>query len=541
MLFLFSRLKKQGRLGGAQQSSQQQGDDQGEIKAQRFYLRSAMQAHIARAMQFTLSDLLESLEPLTTNQSLEPSLANTLQKLKNKSLSLKEIYRQLLAIHEQEDYSASLQISSYQAENICDIAIHSFRELLGTSHLQLNYRPSDSQIMIWVDYKKIEFVLCSLLAHSFRSIDYSGLIELSVTSETVDGQEYCCFAILEVGERSTSAHEGGAYFLNEIIDAHQGKIVVRTLSSNRLLYHLYIPLGRAHFENQSNLVFVSPEAIQEIPQEAVKVEKPLVETVKSGDDRIKIVVIEDNEHIRLYLNVLLSKEYAIYLAQNGDEGVKLVNEVMPELILSDVMMPVMNGFECCKVLKENLETCHIPIILLTALTDDKDVIRGLELGADDYLLKPFNPEILQTKIKRLLTTRKELKAFYAKLFVPVSEENPYDVEEAELNHDPFIAKLLDIIALHFRNTEFGVKQLAEIACMSQPTLYRKVKQATGFSVVELIRGVRLKESAILLKSKQCSVQEVAESVGYNDIPTFRKHFVELYGVNPSHFVKQQNT
>ena len=232
------------------------------------------------------------------------------------------------------------------------------------------------------------------------------------------------------------------------------------------------------------------------------------------------------------------------MAENGEEGVKIARKEIPDLIITDVMMPVMDGFECCRILKEDLKTCHIPIILLTALVGDEDVVKGIELGADDYILKPFNPEILRTKVKRLIKSRVELKQIYTKLLMPsistigdTQEENEIAIEI----EDPFVTQILKIVNDNLQNQDFNVKKLAEMLNMSQPTLYRRVKQLTNFTIIELVRGVRLKRSAELLRTKKYSVQEVAEMVGYNDIPTFRKHFVDFYGTTPSTFNSKEET
>ena len=199
----------------------------------------------------------------------------------------------------------------------------------------------------------------------------------------------------------------------------------------------------------------------------------------------------------------------------------------------------MDGFECCRILKEDLNTCHIPIILLTALSEEEDMVKGIELGADEYIYKPFNPDILRLKVKRLIKSRIELKQAYAKLLMPSTADEDGEQEVAtELKaEDPFIEEILEIANRNLQNPNFSVKWLAEELNMSQATLYRRIKQSTDFSLVELIRGVRLKRAAELLKTKKYSVQEVAEMVGYNDAPTFRKHFVDFYGTTPSTFNK----
>ena len=212
---------------------------------------------------------------------------------------------------------------------------------------------------------------------------------------------------------------------------------------------------------------------------------------------------------------------------------------LPDLILCDVMMPVKDGFECCREVKECPDTCGIPFIMLTAKVDDDDVIHGLELGADDYVLKPFTPGILKAKVGNLINSRQALKQMYTTLFklpgtdVVSTDDEAGLSEEEEKKEDPFITSVIKIVEENICEADFSVKKLAAEMNMSQPTLYRKVKQSTDYTIIELIRGVRMRRAGVLLKTKQYGVQEVAEMIGYNDIPTFRKHFVDAFGTTPS--------
>jgi YesN/AraC family two-component response regulator len=229
------------------------------------------------------------------------------------------------------------------------------------------------------------------------------------------------------------------------------------------------------------------------------------------------------------------------MAENGEEGVKMARHELPDIILTDIMMPVMDGFEATRILKEDLKTCHIPIIHLTALTGDTNAVKGLEYGADDYILKPFNAEILRSKVRRLIENRLNLKKAYMKLMMTSSISESDKQENEEQKEDPFIKQIFEIVEKNLQNPEFSVKRLAEMLNMSQPTLYRRVKMLTNYTIIELIRGVRLRNAASLLRTKKYSIQEVSEMVGYNDIPTFRKHFVDFYGVTPSQFTKEEES
>ena len=176
--------------------------------------------------------------------------------------------------------------------------------------------------------------------------------------------------------------------------------------------------------------------------------------------------------------------------------------------------------------------------MLTAKVEDDDIIHGLELGADDYVLKPFTPGILKAKVSNLINGRQALKQMYTKLFkLPGTDIVNFDETEQSGEEvkpeDPFITSVIKIVEENICEADFSVKKLASELNMSQPTLYRKVKQSTDYTIIELIRGVRMRRAGVLLKTKQYGVQEVAEMVGYNDIPTFRKHFVDAFGTTPS--------
>lgn len=269
------------------------------------------------------------------------------------------------------------------------------------------------------------------------------------------------------------------------------------------------------------------------------------ETVAETEDipagpKKTLLIVEDHKDIRLYLKVLFGKEYNLLMAANGQEGVDMALKELPDLIICDIMMPIKDGFQCCREVKEAPETCGIPFIMLTAKVEDDDVIRGLEVGADDYVLKPFTPGILKAKVRNLINGRQSLKQMYTKLFKlpgadlsPATEEEAEKTEEEVKTEDPFITSVIKIVEENICEADFSVKKLASEMNMSQPTLYRKVKQSTDYTIIELIRGVRMRRAGELLKTKQYAVQEVAEMVGYNDIPTFRKHFIDAFGTTPS--------
>ena len=235
------------------------------------------------------------------------------------------------------------------------------------------------------------------------------------------------------------------------------------------------------------------------------------------------LVIEDNEDVREYIRSLFISRYAVSEACNGEEGVRIAKEQLPDLIISDVMMPVKDGFTCCREIRMQQETAHIPILILTARAEDADILQGCNSGADDYMMKPFNPEILKTKVDNL-------KRIYTKALMLKQES-----EEGE-KEDAFLQQLIHIIEANLSNADFNVKMLAEQLNMSQPTLYRKVKQRSDLSVIDMIRSIRISKAATLILENRYSIQEISEMVGYSDTRTLRKHFMEQFGVSPSKYM-----
>ena len=536
-------------------------------------LRDQIRYMLAQELRTPLSLITAPLKEMITNTAFPESFLQKAKMAYRNSISLQDICNQLLNIHQQESYSPKLNVAPYPASVIADTVVRASHELLNVSPINLHY-DKDNKINteIWIDRKKIIFILSNILSNAYRHISYSGSIHFTVNTSTINGKDFCLFTIEDDGKEmieessviflgsdnynppSNRLHpELGIEIMKTTILAHHGDIQITQEKNKGTRVVLYIPLGKQHLNNDENVCFIEPETIMEDSDKAMitaedKRQQEIANSITAKpidnpETKYKLLVVEDHADIRLYLKVLFSATYNIIMAENGEEGVRMARKEIPDLVITDVMMPVMNGFECCRILKEDLKTCHIPIILLTALTDDENIVKGIELGADDYILKPFNPEILRTKVKRLIKSRTELKRIYTKLLMPSITVNGSQEENTEtiIIEDPFITQILNIVNENLQNPEFNVKKLAEMLNMSQPTLYRKVKQLTNFTIIELVRGVRLKRSAELLRSRKYNVQEVAEMVGYNDIPTFRKHFVDFYGTTPSTFNSKEDT
>ena len=534
-----------------------------ETKIKHAELRGQLQADLLQGLRTPISMLIAPLKEVISTPELIPSAKLKLKLAYRNAQTLQDYFMRLQeAYHLEADQK--YQIASYAATRIGNGAIRSSYELLNASNIELHY-DKDKRVAteIWVDKRRIHFVLQSILSNVLHIMEYNGDLWFDIFLKSNAGKEYCVFSI-KGKSKTNSDYEAadnnsprenflGWDVIQEINRIHGSEMKIEQLAQDESYIELWIPMGKEHWITAENVDFINTDELAEdefMPELNVSTsEAPIVvETTEELEDletipdsKLKLLIIEDNTDIRFYMKIIFSNLYQVFLAENGQEGVEVARRELPNLILTDVMMPVMDGFECLRVLKEDFRTCHIPVIILTALTSDEDIVKGTDLGADDYILKPFNPEVLRAKVKRLMRSRVELKQIYTKLLTSATPSFTHQDEEiidatTPKVEDPLIEKIVELVKANLQNPEFNVKSLADMLFMSQPTLYRKVKQITGFTIIELVRGVRLKEAAELLKTKQYGIQEVSEMVGYNDVPTFRKHFVSLYGTTPSTFV-----
>lgn len=545
-------------------------------------MRNRLLMLFVQELRTPLSLIIAPLKELQKDDAQTSQLS--LQVAYRNSLRMVDACDQLLAVYGQGNMESKLEVAPYSVDKMIDSSLFGVRDLLKVYTIDFHCEKRIKKEMeFYVDKKKIEFVIHNLLTNAFTHTHYAGTVSLSVCEVVNDNMHYVCLIVEDDGkervrtveqlmsenegsERDMSAAQMGFTIMQQMIEAHYGTITLESTEGKGTKVTVNLPADRDVFENNPNIQFIDPEELTEVAElepESAETQKqdlavedavvqqdqqlPLfaealpaeeVASPVAGGVKKTILIVEDHKDIRLYLKVLFGNEYNLLMATNGQEGVDTAMKEMPDLIICDVMMPVKDGFECCREVKENPETCSIPFIMLTAKVEDDDIIHGLQLGADDYVLKPFTPGILKAKVSSLINGRQTLKQMYTKLFklpgtdtIVVSE--PEQAGEEGKTEDPFITAVIKIVEENICEADFSVKKLAAEMNMSQPTLYRKVKQSTDYTIIELIRGVRMRRAGVLLKTKQYAVQEVAEMVGYNDIPTFRKHFVDAFGTTPS--------
>lgn len=470
----------------------------------------------------------------------------------------------LLYIQKAEAGMVKLRLSAVDVLSLMRDVAEGFQPLAAERRITYEWVQGAEYITIWADREKLSSVIQNLISNAFKYTPEGGKISLSVERKEFDQKPFCCISVTDTGkgidagllqhifepfvtgdaDPSVSTRMGvGLKIVKHIVEMHHGRVNVESEPGKGTSFAVYLPEGKSHFEEDDCTWDETPDAddkekgrenisdLMLLPEAEETSQKTEEERTAA---RQTVLIIEDNTDMRRYLRDLMKKYYRVLEAENGEEGVKVAVEQVPDLVLSDVMMPVMDGFTCCAELRKRKETAHIPILLLTAKAEDKDSVEASYRGADDYVRKPFNPEVLLAKVAHLLDMRRRLKQIYTRTLLHTSSVS---AEKPEGTESEFMQQVLSCIEGHASNPEFNVKVLAGELHMSQATLYRKLKQHTDLSAVELIRHIRMTQAAFLLMETSLPVTEVAERVGFNDLPTFRKHFTDMFGVSPSKYAE----
>ena len=480
-------------------------------------------------MRTPLSLVLGSLALVVQNDDPEKDMSTQLLSAYRNTLAMQDLADQLIGTHRSNDVANYLRIARYDmveiARQICDI----FVDWVTMNNIDFRINTQTPALWVWMDRRKMEFALRMLLSNAFKNTFVYGKVTLDISVVNENGKAYSTLVVTDEGLDEDESTRRGLKQIMDMADAIGG--MYRSESDkNGTSYIIMIPLGKQHLldrrvefvEPESDLVKLNARQKEEIA-ELIHVIPQKKETGK------KLLVIDDSDQIRWFLKHVFNKEYQILEARNGQDGINVALKEEPDLILCDVMMPVKDGYETCREIKNDPKMAQTPVVMLTAKVESEDVITGIEAGADDYITKPFDVEILRSKINSLMKKRDDMKRYFSNS--SAASHN----EENTLSTNPFMDAVVKNIEKHLDDSTFEAKVLADSLNMSLPTLYRKIKQYSDLSILELTRNIRLKKAAELLASQQYSVQEVAEMVGFNDTATFRKRFTEQYGVTPSQY------
>lgn len=397
------------------------------------------------------------------------------------------------------------------------------------------------------DREKISHIYFNLMTNAIKytpakgcvttTLEYSkGMFTVSV-SDTGNGiSEEDCKHIFERFYQAKDAVGGtgiGLAIVKAYTELHRGEVNVESEPGKGCCFRFTLPESQPGYDAEADkpakqektLVFADDYTVKDVMAEQHLA--AITGTEDYDSNRPLVLVIDDNAGMRTYLKSILQKDYNVVEAQNGEEGIRVARKIVPQLVVSDVMMPVMDGIEFCRRLKDDVSTCHIPVILLTAKTLEEQRVEGYNMGADSYITKPFTATTLTARIENLLKTRTRLKQIFSES-LPESDNNGSLGEKDKT----FVAQLRKAIKSHIPDADYSVEDLGAEIGLSRVQLYRKVKALTGYTVVDLLRKARLERAKRLLETTDKNVSEIAFEVGFTTPSYFAKRFKEEYGIKP---------
>ncbi len=515
--------------------------------------------NISHEFRTPLTLIIGQLEMLMQSSKIAPVFYKSIVNVHNNAQKLNQLINELLDFRKQEQGFKKLRVSEYDIVEFMHEVYLSFQEYARFHKINFEINFNQDRVLVWFDYAEMQKVCYNLISNAFKFTNKEGLISLKISatkdevtisvsdsgsgiSKNDQDKIFNIFYQAENEERPKNGTGIGLALSKGIVELHNGTIRIESDPGKGSTFFVSLKLGNAHFINNSKVEIIEKDdsEMKEINIDT-KLDNDFLKELwdnQSVHFEVKptMLIVEDNDNLRELLVNIFRSLYQVIEASNGNEGYELANEKHPDIIISDIMMPEMNGNELCSKIKTNFETCHIPVVLLTAQTSPEQNIEGLKHGADDYITKPFNVKILLTRCNNLLVGRKILQEKYSKQI----DNTAYKIASNELDQ-AFIEKAIKIIEHNLSNENLDVNLLCSEMAIGRRVFFYKMKSITGETPNDFIQNIRLKKAAWIIQNvPDKTISEISDELGYNSISYFGKCFKAKFGVVPSEYKKQSS-
>ncbi len=519
-------------------------EEMGEAKL-RFFMNISHE--IRTPMTLVITPLLSLLK-----QEHDPQKKSVLETIRRNAERILNLINQMMDLRKID--KGMMQLHAQQTDLVKFVEeIRSLFELqTRAKRIQLSYAHDTEELPVWIDRQQFDKVLVNILSNAIKFTPADGKIDVKLTHD----DQQAVVSISDNGEQippekleliferfyqtPSSVNDRnlgtgiGLDLTRSLVEMHHGTIKARNLEQG-CEFIVTIPLGNSHFKAEEiseetetpDTELITPEEVDALMPEAIQ-------PPKSGQ-RTSIVIAEDDDEIRTYLEQELKEKYEVRSCVNGREALALVLKTKPDLVLSDIMMPEMDGNTLCSTIKSNPQTNDIPVVLLTAKTREEDKLEGLETGADAYIEKPFNMEILLRTVHNLIQSRQQLRMKYG--LTDKLEEHVEDVN-IKSPDERLLERVISVINKNISNSSLSVDSLADEVGISRVHLHRKIKELTGKTPHEIIRNIRLKQAANLLSSGDMNITEVVYACGFGNAASFSTIFKRFYGMSPRDYMQE---
>ena len=510
--------------------------------------------NVSHEFRTPLTLIISQVEMLLQNTSLTPSVYNHIVKIGKHSKQLYTLVTELLDFRKMEQTKTVLHISEVDMVNFCHNVYMSYSEYAIQRRIKYIFENNEKCINAYIDRPQMEKVVFNLLSNAFKYTPDGGEITLKV-NDSIDNveihvkdngigidqseQEKVFERFYQSEENNNTANPGtgiGLALVKNIVKLHDGKISLQSEKGKGCHFTIYLKKGYLHLIEEGHVM----EHENNERQDYIKDELPEINLVEEYSDikanSPKILLVEDNEDLLNVLKDIFRPIYQVYTAKDGEEALRITFDINPDIIVSDIMMPVMNGIELCKKIKTRIDLCHIPIILLTALDSVEQNINGIRIGADDYITKPFHTKILLARCNNLLRNRLMLQNRYAQ-----KQDTDVSLLASNAIDKKMLEDIVELIDAHLDKEDFEIADICRKIGMSKTAFYAKFRSLTNMTPHEFVLNHKLKIAANKLKhQKHLRITEIATDLGFSSARYFAQCFKKNFGVSPAEYRKEEN-
>lgn len=541
--YVYSNLQNKLKL---EQLSRQQEAETNEMRLWFF-------TYISHEFRTPLTLIISPLSEMINDLSLPSKVREKLRMTYTNSKRLLRLVKQILNFRMVNSDQLKLKAKENNLIEFANEVFSSFTSHAESRNIKYHFRSSKRKLLLWFDEEKMELILYNLLSNAFKYSNDGGSILVKITDSS---PESVLIEIIDNGigipedhlphifdpfyRATNNQYTGsgiGLALVKNLVEFHHGSIQVDSQAGNGSTFRIELKKGYEHFSIEERLdVSTKRQAelgtleIEHLEADSLSPATPYLQN--AGKEKLQLLLIEDNAPILKYFRQHFEEHYRILEAQNGEEGLRLAQKHIPDLIISDIMMPKLDGLSLCRKLKEHIETSHIPVILLTARTALSHQLEGFESGAFEYITKPVNITVLKSRVFALTKNMLQLRAHYKHQGIIPPSTNHSTAEEK------FLLRAAQCVEARLKYTEFNAQDFALAMGISRSGLHRKLQALTGKSATQFIRYIRLKHAEKLLREGQTNISQTAYEVGFNDLKYFRKCFKAEFNMAPSAFLKE---
>ena len=505
--------------------------------------------NISHEFKTPLSLILGPVQTLLAHNSLPKEEQDLLFLIKKNSNRLLHLISEVIEFRSYENNKMQMYFTKGNLKSFLTELNSFFTDRIKQKKLNFQFVAEDTSFEMAFDKEKVEKIYFNLLSNALKFTPQEGRISVSLEKQG----EYAALRVFNSGsyipkdkQNEVFEHfykinpdsEGsgiGLALVQALVASHNGTISVESTEGEGTTFLIRLPFSQEQVSAKavydSNYIETHLDLLPSLPASVEKLKLPTV--VPSAPEKPTVLIVEDNEDMRQFIRYILSDNYNLIEAENGEEGFEVAKKHLPDVVISDVMMPKTDGFDLCQLLKTNVATNHIPVILLTAYALDEQKQVGFESGADAYISKPFNVKLLKTRVRKLIENRKKIRESFSNFLLNETKQETLGKVEQQ-----FITDFTQYVENSIANPELNIDEIADALGLSRSNLYRKIKSLTDYSPNELIRTIRVKYAKQLLNSKAKSISEVAYEVGFSSPSYFAKCFKDFYNESPTEYLER---